>query len=73
LLTKATPELAVNPDGTIKVDGDYTTSLSGVFAGGDIVTGADTVISAMGAGKKAGRAIDRYLKSKKLKVKSQKD
>jgi glutamate synthase (NADPH/NADH) small chain len=37
------------------------TSLEGVFAGGDIVTGAATVILAMGAGKKAARAIDRYL------------
>jgi len=38
------------------------TSLPGVFAGGDIVTGAATVILAMGAGRKAARAIDAYLK-----------
>lgn len=37
------------------------TSIPGVFAGGDIVTGAATVISAMGAGKKAALAIDEYL------------
>jgi glutamate synthase (NADPH/NADH) small chain len=36
-----------------------------VFAGGDIVTGAATVILAMGAGKKAAEAIDKYLKNKK--------
>ena len=36
----------------------------GVFAGGDAVTGAATVISAMGAGKKAAAAIDEYIKSK---------
>lgn len=38
------------------------TSIPGVFAGGDIVTGAATVIEAMGAGKRAARAIDDYLK-----------
>ena len=38
------------------------TTKPGVYAGGDIVTGAATVISAMGAGKKAAAAIDRYLK-----------
>ena len=41
------------------------TSKEGVFAGGDAVTGAATVILAMGAGKKAAAAIDEYLKSKK--------
>jgi len=44
------------------VDKNFMTSIAGVFAGGDIVTGADTVISAMGAGKKAAVAIDRYVK-----------
>ena len=38
-------------------------SVKGVFAGGDIVTGAATVILAMGAGKKAARAIDEYLRT----------
>ena len=38
--------------------------MPGVFAGGDIVTGAATVISAMGAGKKAANAIDEYLSKK---------
>ena len=41
------------------------TSKEGVFAGGDIVTGAATVILAMGAGKKAAKAIDEYLISKR--------
>ena len=40
------------------------TSKPGVFAGGDAVTGAATVIKAMGAGKEAAAAIDRYVKSK---------
>ncbi len=43
-------------------DADFTIPVPGVFAGGDIITGADTVISAMGAGKKAAKAIDRYLR-----------
>jgi glutamate synthase (NADPH/NADH) small chain len=63
LLRKVTPGLKTNEDGTIIVDENYITSLPGVFAGGDITSGADTVISAMGAGKKAAVAIDRYIKS----------
>ena len=39
-----------------------TTSVEDIFAGGDIVTGAATVIEAMGAGKRAARSIDAYLK-----------
>lgn len=62
LLSKATPLLKTNKNGTIAVGTDYMTSIPGVFAGGDIITGADTVISAMGAGKKAAIAIDKYLK-----------
>lgn len=65
LLPKATKGLKVNPDGTICVNKDtLMTSLAGVFAGGDIITGADTVISAMGAGKKAAVEIDKYIKEK---------
>jgi len=67
LLPKMTPSLKVNKDGTIRVDKDFMTSIAGVFAGGDIITGADTVISAMGAGKKAALAIDRYI-GRKVKV-----
>ena len=62
LLPKVTPHLKANEDGTIQVDKDFMTSIQGVFAGGDIITGADTVISAMGAGKKAAVAIDKYIK-----------
>lgn len=61
LVPKLTPGLEVTDKGTIKVDEHYQTSLKGVFAGGDIITGADTVISAMGAGKKAAKEINIYL------------
>lgn len=64
LLPKATPELRLNKNNTIRVDDNFMTSLSGVFAGGDIISGADTVIAAMGAGKKAAVAIDKYIRSK---------
>jgi len=63
LLHKVSPALKVNADGTISVDENFMTSIPGVFAAGDIITGADTVISAMGAGKKSARAIDKYIKS----------
>jgi glutamate synthase (NADPH/NADH) small chain len=62
LLAKATTSLKIREDGTIVTDKNFMTSLAGVFAGGDIITGADTVISAMGAGKKAAQAIDKYIK-----------
>lgn len=61
LLRQAAPDLAVSPRGHVTADEDGATSMPGVFAGGDIVTGAATVIRAMGAGKKAALAIDRYL------------
>lgn len=64
LLLKATPGLSLNHRGNIEADEVGATSIPGVYAGGDIVTGAATVISAMGAGKKAAKAIDEYLKSK---------
>ena len=64
LLASATPELKINPSGTINVDEHFMTSIPGVFAGGDIITGADTVISAMGAGKKAAREIDQWIRKK---------
>lgn len=63
LLGKVTKGLKTNKDGTIAVDKDFMTSIAGCFAGGDIITGADTVIAAMGAGKKAAAAIDKYIKS----------
>lgn len=61
LLKHTTPDLVTNKKGLITVDETEATSIPGVFAGGDIVTGAATVISAMGAGKKAAVAIDEYL------------
>jgi len=61
LLTQTTPELRLNKWGYIEVDEQGMTSIPGVFAGGDIVRGAATVILAMGDGKRAAVAIDRYL------------
>jgi glutamate synthase (NADPH), homotetrameric len=65
LVTKSTPGLELNKRGNIVADPEtLMTSKPGVFAGGDIVTGAATVILAMGAGKKAAAGIDQYLKAK---------
>jgi len=65
LVQASTPGLKTNAKGNIIADPETgATSKPGVFAGGDIVTGAATVILAMGAGKKAAAAIDRYLKEK---------
>jgi glutamate synthase (NADPH/NADH) small chain len=65
IIPQTTPGLDVSPWGTIEIDEDTgMSSIPGVFAGGDIVTGAATVISAMGAGKKAARGIDGYLNKK---------
>jgi glutamate synthase (NADPH/NADH) small chain len=63
LLTATAPELAINDWGYIVVDDWGMTSMSGVFAGGDIVRGAATVILAMGDGKRTAAAIDRYLRT----------
>ena len=63
LLTATCPELKLNKHGNIIVDDNGMTSLPGVFAGGDIVRGAATVILAMGDGKRAARAMDDYLKA----------
>ncbi len=57
--------LEVNSHGGIIVNEDGLTSREGIYAGGDAVTGASTVISAMGAGKVAAKAIDEYIQSKK--------
>ena len=61
LISDTTPELEINRRGNIVADENGATNMPGVFAGGDIVTGAATVISAMGAGKRAAEAIDAYL------------
>ena len=62
LLTATAPNLALNKWGNIVVDENGMTSIPGVFAGGDIVRGAATVILAMGDGKRAAKSIDDYLR-----------
>ena len=64
LIKNTTDGLEVNNRGGIIVTEDGLTSRKGVYAGGDAVTGAATVISAMGAGKTAAKAIDEYIISK---------
>ncbi len=64
LIKSTTAGLEVNKRGGIVVNEDGLTSIEGLYAGGDAVTGAATVISAMGAGKTAAAAIDKYLSSK---------
>ncbi|MGE0100797.1 MAG: NADPH-dependent glutamate synthase [Blastocatellales bacterium] len=56
-----TSKLKLNKRGYIEVDENLATSVAGVFAGGDIVTGAATVIEAMGAGRKAARSMKAWL------------
>lgn len=62
LIAKTTSGLETNRRGCITADADGVTTRPGVFAGGDAVTGAATVILAMGAGRKAAAAIDKYIK-----------
>ena len=64
LLKSTTAGLETNRRGCIVADEVGATTREGVFAGGDAVTGAATVILAMGAGRKAAKAIDEYIKSK---------
>ena len=65
LIRSTTPGLETNKKGCIVTDGENgLTSREGVYAGGDAVTGAATVILAMGAGKAAAKAIDEYIKNK---------
>jgi glutamate synthase (NADPH/NADH) small chain len=61
LVTQTTPDLKVNKWGYIETDETGMTSKAGVFAGGDIVRGAATVILAMGDGKQTAQAIDAYI------------
>ncbi len=66
LLLKETPDIETTKWGTIVTEDECgKTTKEGVYAGGDIVTGAATVIEAMGAGKNAAKAIDQYLSNKK--------
>jgi len=65
IIQQTTKGLETTRWGTIQVNEDtMQTSIPGVYTGGDVVSGAATVISAMGAGKKAANAIHKYIKSK---------
>jgi len=64
LIRNTTEGLDTNRHGCFVTDENGRTSKEGVFAGGDAVTGAATVILAMGAGKTAAKAMDEYIKSK---------
>ena len=69
ILLNSWPELQKTPKGYIANDPEKggLTSIEGVYTGGDIATGAATVILAMGAGKNAAKAIDEYLTAKAAK------
>ena len=69
LIADATKDLTTTRWNGIETDENGKTSREGVFAGGDAVTGAATVILAMEAGKKAAAEIDRYLRGKKAEHK----
>jgi len=64
LVPKTIKGLEIGRHGNIITDENGKTSIEGIFAGGDIATGAATVISAMGMGKKSAEAIDRYIREK---------
>jgi glutamate synthase (NADPH/NADH) small chain len=61
IIAQTTPGLKTNKWGYLEVNEKMMTSVPGVFAGGDIVTGAATVIEAMGAGRKAARGMLEYM------------
>jgi glutamate synthase (NADPH/NADH) small chain len=63
LIKQTTEELQVNKRGNIIVDGNCKTSMDRVYAGGDIVLGAATVILAMGEGRRAAAAINEMLEA----------
>lgn len=65
LIRQTTPSLEFNKWGNIVVDDNCKTSMEGVYAGGDIVLGAATVILAMGQGRIAAAAMNKYLDEKK--------
>ena len=64
LIRSTTPGLETNRKGCLLVNENEMTTREGVFAGGDAVTGAATVILAMGAGKLGAKSIDEYLSNK---------
>ena len=63
-MKQTTPDLEVNKRGNIIVDENQKTNIPRVWAGGDIVLGAATVILAMGEGRRAAASINEYLASK---------
>ena len=65
IIQSTTEGLAVTKWGTIVTDKYGKTNIEGVYAGGDVVTGEATVISAMGVGKTAAKAIHEYLMTQK--------
>ena len=68
LLTRHTPALKLNRHGYVEVDDIGMTSMRGIFAGGDLVRGAASVILAMGDGKKAAAAIHQFVSNKSEQV-----
>ena len=64
LIKNTTKGIETNKHGCFICNEDGLTSREGVYAGGDAVTGAATVILAMGAGKTAAKAMDEYIKTK---------
>ncbi len=68
LIKITTPSLSTNTYGCITIDESGKTSMKGVYAGGDVVTGSATVISAMEAGRKAADAMNHYLNELSLNV-----
>ena len=69
VISRSAPDLAVRGEGYVNADPKtQATNLPGVFAGGDIVTGGATVILALGAGRRAARAIEKYLTTKEWPV-----
>ena len=69
LIPQTMKKLKIQKWGNIETDEDGRTNIPGVFAGGDIATGAATVILAMGAGKRSARAMDEYMKTKTWPIK----
>ncbi|MEW6228762.1 MAG: FAD-dependent oxidoreductase, partial [Bacillota bacterium] len=66
LLVRSVPALKLGKHGNVIINEETgETSVPGIFAGGDIVTGSATVIAAMGAGKVAARGIDRFVRAKR--------
>jgi len=66
VIVSSTTGISVNESGLVTVDGNGQTSREGVFAGGDVVTGAKTVVEAVVISRKVAEAMDRYIVQKKM-------